>query len=72
MTAPDLTISQAAQDHVRETVASWRGDNRDLALALTAMGHSLLLILDGRTDHIALYEQAARAVATLHEPQGTA
>ncbi|WP_264046187.1 hypothetical protein [Methylobacterium flocculans] len=71
MTDPDLTISEAARDHVRETVASWRGDNRDLALALTAMGHSLLLILDGRTDHIALYEQAARSVVLIAQPQGT-
>lgn len=72
MTAPDLAISQEALDHIREAVGSWRGDTRDLALAMATISHAVLLLLDGRSDHIALYEQAARAVAPLANPQGTA
>lgn len=72
MTAPDLGISQEALDHASQAVGSWRGDNRELALAMATISHAVLLLLDGRTDHIALYEQAARAVAPLHDPQGNA
>lgn len=72
MTLPDLQISPEAIEHVRKAVEAWPGDNRDLALAMSAMAHAVLLIADGRTDHIALYEQAARAVAPLSNPQGTA
>lgn len=72
MSAPELAISNEAIDHVRQAINAWPGDARDLALALSTMGHALLLILDGRCDHIALYEQAARAVAPMSQPQGTA
>lgn len=72
MSNPDLEITPEAIDHVRQAANTWKGDNRDLALALVTMGHALLLILDGRTDHIALYEEAARAVAPLSRPQGSA
>lgn len=69
---PNLDISPEAIEHVRQMVEAWTGDNRDLALAMATTSHAVLLILDGRSDHIALYEQAARAVATLHDPQETA
>lgn len=72
MSAPDLAISDEAIDHVRQAINAWPGDARDLALALSSMGHALLLIMDGRSDHIAMYEQAARAVAPLSQPQGSA
>lgn len=72
MSTPDLSITPEAIDHVREAANAWPGDHRDLALALVTMGHAMLLILDGRADHIALYEQAARAVAPLSRPQGSA
>jgi hypothetical protein len=67
MSIPDLQISEDAQEHVRDAIATWSGDNRDLALALQAAGHAMLLILDGRTDHIAMYEAAAKAVAEARE-----
>lgn len=72
MSTPDLSITPEAIDHVREAANAWTGDARDLALALVTMGHAMLLILDGRADHIALYEQAARTVAHLHPPAGSA
>ncbi|TXN72965.1 hypothetical protein [Methylobacterium sp. WL6] len=62
MNAPDLRISDEAVDHVREMVAAWPGDARDLALALSTMGSALLLIIDGRDDQIAMYEAAAKAI----------
>lgn len=67
MSIPDLSISEEAQEHVREAIATWTGDNRDLALALQAAGNALLLILDGRTDHIAMYEAAAKAIIEASE-----
>lgn len=67
MSLPDLHISEAAVDHVRDTIATWTGDNRDLALALQAAGNAILLILDGRSDHIAMYETGAKAIAEARE-----
>jgi hypothetical protein len=72
MTDPDLTISPEAIEHVRQAIDAWTGNSRDLALALTTMGHAALLILDGRSDHIALYERAARTVDHFAKPQGAA
>jgi hypothetical protein len=72
MPLPDLAISDEAIEHVREAINAWPGDARDLALALSTMGHALLLIMDGRCDHIALYEQAARTIVPLTQAQGSA
>ncbi len=63
MSVPDLRISDEAVEHVREVVASWPGDARDLALALSQWGRALLLIMDGRDDHIDLIEAGAKALA---------
>lgn len=62
MMTPDLRISEEAIAHVREAIATWTGDNRDLARALQAAGYAMLLILEGRTDQIERYETAATAV----------
>lgn len=62
MSVPDLRISEEAQDLVREALASWPGESRDLALAMVTFGNAVLLILDGRTDHIVLYDAAAKAI----------
>lgn len=67
MSIPDLRVSDEAVEHVRDAIATWSGDNRDLALALQAAGNAILLILDGRTDHIAMYEAAARAITEASE-----
>lgn len=67
MGVPDLRISDEAIEHVREMIATWPGDARDLALALSAMGHGLLLIMDGRSDHIEMYEAAAKAITQASE-----
>lgn len=72
MPDPDLSITPEAIDHVRQAMNEWTGCNRDLALALVTMGHAVLLMLDGRTDHIALYERAARTVDLLNCPQRSA
>jgi hypothetical protein len=69
---PDLGISEAALAHVKEAIGTWKGDNRDLALAMSTMSHAMLLVLDGRSDHIALYEQAARTLNLINKPQGSA
>ena len=62
MTVPEIGISEEAQDYVRNAIAAWVGDNRDLALALTAAGNAMMLILDGRTDQIEMYEAAAKTI----------
>lgn len=67
MIAPDLRFSEEAIAHVREAVATWPGDARDLALAMAAFGRALLLIIDGRDDHIALIEAGAKALAEMNE-----
>lgn len=59
---PDLCISEEAQEYVREAVASWHGDPRDLALAMAAFGRAILLITDGRNDHIDLIEAGAKVL----------
>ena len=67
MSIPDLRISDEAVEHVREAVATWPGDARDLALAMAAFGRALLLITDGRDDHIDLIEAGAKALAEMNE-----
>lgn len=67
MSIPDLRISDEAADHVRAAVASWPGDARDLGMAMAAFGRAILLITDGRDDHIALIEAGAKALAEMNE-----
>lgn len=71
---PDLSVTPAAQAGVQAFADSWArtgGDMRDLGLAMLVFGHAVLLVVDGRDDHLALCQRAAEFLDP-HNTKGTA